>query len=99
MNGYALGNLVRIGVTFANSVGTAVDPAVVKCQVYTPAGVTTTYTYGTDAAVVKSTTGIYYLDVDADEIGEWHFRWYATELEQAAAAEESGFIIEPSVFA
>lgn len=96
MNGYVLGNLVRVSVTFVNSVGAAVDPATVKLQVCPPAGATTTYTYGADAAVVKAATGSYYLDVDANTIGEWSFRWYSIGSGQAAA--ESGFVVQPSVF-
>jgi len=96
MNTYVLGNLVRVSAAFTNSVGAAVDPAVVKCQVRKPDGSITTLTYGTDAAVVKSAVGAYYLDVDANAEGVWRYRWYATGSGQAA--DEEAFEILDSPF-
>jgi hypothetical protein len=96
MNSYAVGNLVRVSVAFANSAGTAVDPTVVKVQVRTPAGIITTQTYGVDAAVVRSVAGGYYCDVDANAEGEWSYRWYSTGAGQAAA--EELFMVQTSVF-
>jgi hypothetical protein len=95
MDTYALGNLVRVSAAFTNSVGAAVDPAVVKCQVRTPDGTVTTYTYGTDAEVIKSATGAYYLDVDAATAGEWRYRWYSTGSGQAA---DEGRFYVPTLF-
>lgn len=97
MSTYYVGNLVRISVIFANSVGTAIDPSVVKAQVYSPSEIITTYTYGTDVAVVRDSTGHYHLDVDANAEGVWRYRWYATGTGQAAA--ESCFDAATSVFA
>ncbi len=31
--------------------------------------------YGTDAELVKSATGVYHVDVDADEAGIWRYRF------------------------
>lgn len=96
MGTYYVGNLVRVSVVFTNSVGTAVDPTAVKCQVRTPAGVVTTYTYGTDPEVVKDSTGNYHLDVNASTEGLWRYRWYSTGTGQAAA--EGAFDIPDSLF-
>lgn len=96
MNTYALGNLVRVSAAFTNSAGAAVDPAVVKCQVRTPAGVTTTYTYGVDAGLTRSATGAFYLDVDANAEGVWRYRWYSTGSGQAA--DEAAFEVLVSAF-
>lgn len=77
-NVYDKGDLIRITGTFKDASLVAYDPTVVKCQVQTPAGVETTYTYPTDAAVVKDSTGNYHLDVSANASGTWWYRWYAT---------------------
>lgn len=71
------GVVVRVSAIFTNSAGTAADPATIKFS-YTAAalGVTTTYTYVTDAALVKSSTGNYYVDIDSRESGgmyDWRF--------------------------
>jgi hypothetical protein len=96
MDSYAVGNLVRVSVAFADSTDAAVDPSVVKVQVRTPAGTISTKTYGTDAAVKRASVGHYYLDVDASSPGEWMYRWYSTGTGQAAA--EGVFTVEASVF-
>ena len=83
-NTYDIGDLVRVTGTFTNAAGTATDPAVVKFSYRDPSENITTLTYGTDAAVVKSATGIYYSDVSIDEAGVWWFRWFSTGTGQAA---------------
>jgi hypothetical protein len=86
MNVYVKGNLVRVSASFTNEAGAALDPTVVKCVVLEPGDVlATTYTYGTDVAVVKDSTGHYHLDIDADEAGEWRYRWYSTGTGQSAS--------------
>lgn len=66
MNQYQRGDLVRTTATFTNLGGTATDPTTVTATVTNPAGSATAYVYGTDAALVKSATGVYYVDVDAN---------------------------------
>lgn len=85
MDIYAEGKKVRLTGTFTTSAGVAQDPTTVKVAVETPSGTTTTYTYGTDAGVIKSGTGVYYIDVDTTgEPGVWYYRWYATGTGQTA---------------
>lgn len=97
MNSYDKGDLVRVTGTFTNASDAATDPTTVTCKVKTPAGVTTTYLYGTDAALVKDSTGVYHLDITASTSGQWWYRWEGTgAVEQA---DEDTFIIEPSAFA
>ena len=57
-----------------------------------PSGNTTSLTYGVDAALVKDSTGVYHVDVDADEVGWWHYRVYSTGTGQAAAAPQRFFV-------
>lgn len=91
-NTHDKGDLVRCTGTFTDSDGDAQDPTAVYFQVMTPANETTTYTYGEDDEVVKASTGIYYVDVDANAEGKWRYRFYSTGTGQAA--EEELFWVE-----
>ena len=51
-----------------------VDPDVVTFTVKTPAGVSTAYVYGVGVAVVRETTGDYYMEIDLATAGSWHYR-------------------------
>jgi hypothetical protein len=97
MNTYDVGDLVRCSGAFTNASGVAQDPSVVRFQVRTPGGAITSYTYGTDAALVREdSTGNYHVDVSASEVGTWYYRWYSTGTGQAAG--EEGFIVGESEF-
>ncbi len=96
MNSYHVGDKVRCTGTFETAAGTDTDPSAVYCRVKTPSGTTTTYTYGVDAALVKSATGIYYVDVSITEAGTWHYRFYSTGTGQAAG--EESFVAKDSFF-
>lgn len=95
-NHYDKGDLVRCTGTFTDASGTAQDPAAVLFKYQDPSGNATTYTYGTDAELVKSSTGVYYVDVDADEAGVFLYRFYSTGTGQAA--DEGFFRVEESKF-
>jgi len=95
-NSYDKGDLVRISAAFTNSAGTAIDPTAVLCKFTDPSGNTTTYTYNTDAELVKDSTGNYHVDIDADEAGLWYYRFYATGTGQSAA--EDNFHVKTSKF-
>lgn len=91
IDAYDLGDLLRVTGTFTNSAGTVQDPTVVKFAFKNPAGSVTTYTYGTDAELVKSSTGIYYVDVNCSSAGTYFVRWYSTGTGQAS--EEDMFYV------
>ena len=95
-NHYSKGDLVRIRGVFSDSDGVAQDPAAVFCKYTNPAGTTTTLEYSADAALVKSATGIYYVDVDASTAGAWPYTFYATGSGQSAA--EAFLRVEASKF-
>ena len=84
MANYDKGDLVRCAAAFTNTAGTAIDPTAVLFKVKDPSGNITTYTYLTDAELVKDSTGNYHVDVDADEVGTWYYRYYSTGTGQAA---------------
>lgn len=95
-NTYDYGDLVRVIGTFTDAAGAATDPTAVLCKVRDPSGNVTTLTYGTDTALVKSATGMYYTDINVDEVGTWHYRFYSTGTGQAAG--ESMFYARASAF-
>lgn len=94
---YSVGDSVRITGTWTNAAGTAVDPAGVFAAYRDPSGNTTTLTYGVDAELVKDSTGVYYVDVDADEAGWWHYRFYSTG-EGKAASKPLAFVVAVATF-
>ena len=75
-NEYEVGDAVRCAGAFANIAGTAVDPENIHFQHRDPAGNITSLKYLLDVAVVKDSTGNYHVDVDADEAGDWWYRFY-----------------------
>jgi hypothetical protein len=43
-------------------------------------------TYGVGAELVKDSTGVYHVDIDADEAGKWLYRFYSTGTGQASSS-------------
>lgn len=66
-NIYDGGDLVRCSGVFKNSAGTAIDPTTVKFSFYwqSASSTITTYVFGTDAELVKDSTGNYHVDIDS----------------------------------
>ena len=81
------GQSFRHTYTFRNAVGEAYDPTTVTYKVLEPDGVLTTYTYGVGAFITKSSTGVYYVQVNADKHGHWTSRWAGTATGYADADE------------
>ena len=93
-NHYQVGAEVRCWVTFQDSSGAAQDPTGVNFKYLDASNSSTSYNFGADAELVQSATGIYYVDVDADEAGAWRYRWWSTGT--GKAAEEGYFRVEES---
>lgn len=91
---YAEGTEVRVSALFTVA-GTPTDPTTVTAIIRDPDGVETTYLYGTDAELVKDSTGAYHVDVDADVAGRWVYRFAGTGTAQAAL--DQVFLVEGSV--
>ena len=91
---YGKGDLVRVTGVFTDSDGVETDPTAVLFKYKTPAGSTTTLTYGVDGALVKSATGIYYVDVSVTESGRWWHEFSSTGTGQAV--DEAYFECRPS---
>lgn len=86
---------VRISGAFTVS-DVATDPTAVTFKIKDPSSNITTYVYGTDAEVVKASTGNYYVDYDVDEVGVWYFKWRGTGA--VVAANESEFYVQETEF-
>lgn len=96
---YDKGDLVRCSAEFRDPLDddALVDPATVRFKFETPAGVETTYVYGTDAQLVKESTGVYYVELNANAAGRWTYRFESTGGFQTAG--EESFTVRASVFA
>ncbi len=95
---YDVDDVVPIRASFRNAAGTAADPTTVVARVKDPAGTIITYTYGTDAALVKDGVGEYHVDVAVGaQVGRWYYRFKGTGT--VAVSEENYFIVDPSEFA
>jgi len=83
---YDIGDLVRCKGTFAETTApyTAVDPTTLTFKCESPSGTVTTLVYGTDGALLRLTTGEYYVDVTPDEAGTWTYKFIATGTGQSA---------------
>lgn len=95
-NTYDTGDQIRITGTFTNSTSVTVDPTAIVYKHKDPSGNTATLTYGTDPQPVRSTKGIYYVDLTLDEAGIWHDRWAGTGT--AVAAAEHYWFVRDSEF-
>lgn len=95
INSYQQGQRVRVTGTFTlNSVAT--DPTAITFAWRNPAGTLTTLTYGTDAALVRSSAGVYYVDLSTATSGVYTYRFRGTGTVETA---DSGqFTVLPSDF-
>lgn len=82
---YDRGDLVHLTGTFRDINGTLQDPTAVTFKARSPSGAVTTLVYGSDAAVVRASAGIYTVDLSLTEDGLWTYRWESTGTGQAAA--------------
>lgn len=73
-----LGDKCRLTCTFTNLAGADTDPTAVTFKMMEPDSTVTTYVYGVDAELVKSATGIYYVEWTADQAGRHLYRFVGT---------------------
>lgn len=92
---YDIGDTVRCTATFTTA-STAVDPTTVIARVNTPLGVTTSYVYGTDAALLKDGIGVYHIDIYPANAGKYTYRFEGGGV--AGSAVEATFNVRVSAF-
>lgn len=93
---YQKGDLARATGVFTDTNGDPVDPTGLTFTMTSPSGIVTAYVYGTDAALVQSVAGTYYVDVNLNESGDWRYQWVATGNGQTVG--DGQWIVEPSYF-
>jgi len=92
---YDKGDLVRCSASFTDAAGTAFDPANVFFALREPTGAKVTFQYGVDAELVRDSTGVYHIDINASAPGHWWYRFYSTGSGQAAG--EGVFVVRRSM--
>lgn len=95
-----VGDTVRFSVEFRDASDQLADPSAVTFRWKLPdasGGTEASYVYVTDAELVKSATGQYYVDLAiSDDPGTWKWRWVGTGA--LGAADEGFVIVQPSEF-
>ena len=91
---YDIGDQVRCTGTFTDINGVAADPTVVTFSYRLDTGDVTALVYGVDAAVKKTSTGIYYVDITIATAGTYFFKWAGTGT--TIAAGEDWFEVQRS---
>ncbi len=92
---FPIGNVIRSDNTFRDSNGDLADPTTVSLKFESPAGVITTYVFGTDAELTKVSTGVYRVDISASESGFYHLRWLSTGTGEAS--DKTSFKVRPGL--
>jgi nitrogen fixation protein FixH len=88
---------MTVSVSFTDSDGTAVDPDTVTFKLREPCGTITSYVYGTDSEVARSSAGNYTATFTPDKGGRWFCRWESTGTGKKTTADEM-FIVTASPF-
>ena len=94
INVYQEGDIARISGVFKNAAGAATDPTTVSFKYINPSGTVVTLVYLTDAALVRSSAGDFYVDININEPGTWFYRFIGTGAVQVV--EEGQFGVEAS---
>lgn len=93
-NFYDPGDSVKCSINFQNSTPVDADPTTVKGMFRNSSGTWTTYTFGTDAQLVKDSTGDYYFFVyipnSAAAKGEWVYRFEGLDASSNPLASAEG---------
>lgn len=78
------GTIIRAKVTYTDpDTGVVIDPNEVSVIVRSPDGALTTYEYGTDAQLVRTGVGLYYVLITLAAVGTYKWKWTGTASEQA----------------
>jgi hypothetical protein len=92
-----VGTPVRLTINLTDTGCDPVDPDTVLIKVKSPCGTITTYTYGTDTEVGRTSAGLYTADITPDDGGRWHYRWETTGTE-TTVTQEGNILVQYSPF-
>ena len=95
MSRFTKGQLVEVAATFTTD-DIPTDPTLVVFRVIRPFGPEESYTYGVDSEVIKSSTGLYKMDILCDDSGEFWYRVEGTGM--VTDAFEGSFLVRSSPF-
>lgn len=87
MNKYPFGTSVEVDGSFEDKLGRAYDPATVMCKIRDPDFIETTFTFGTDMALVKDVTGKYSMWMLPNKAGTWGYRFVGANPQSVADEE------------
>ena len=93
-NVYAVGTKIRLSAAFTDLSDAASDPGGILFKIRAPDGMVTTYTYGSDVALVKDATGNYHVDWLIAASGVHRYGFYG--ITSGQAVDESSFRAKPS---
>lgn len=79
----------RLQYTVTDENNSVTDPSTINLRVTKPDGTSTDYSYAAET-LTKDSTGIYYVEVVMDQVGDWNIRWETTAPQ---TAEEGSFIV------
>jgi hypothetical protein len=85
---------VRTEVTFRDIAGALYDPAAVRFRLRPPTGAVQVWTYQTGAEIVRTSVGLYRIDVTLATAGVWVWRWEGGD--DVATTAEGSVAISPS---
>ena len=85
INEYDVGDRVELEFRFYNDDLAPADPTVTSVKVRKGNGITTTYTYPADAALVRVSAGVFRLALTVDVPGTWTYKGIGT-----GAVEQTG---------
>lgn len=91
------GTPFRLTNTYTDNAGDYVDPTTVTLYVQDPAGNQSSYVYGTDTEMGRSSAGNYYADITMTSGGRWFYRWLTTG-DGTTIANEGDVLVQRSPF-
>jgi len=90
------GTSIKLSGEFKTPAGALFDPTTVLCRVKVPAGTETTFTYGTDIALIKDSTGLYSMWYLPATVGSYTVRFKGSGGQSIAS--EQNFTVTGSAF-
>lgn len=94
---YDIGDVLRTRGAYTDINDAPIDPSAVYVSVKTPAGIVTTYTYGSGPDIQRSDVGDYFYDLTFTAPGRWYVRHYSTGIGESS--EETMYFVRKSQFA
>ncbi|MBL4763501.1 MAG: hypothetical protein JKY93_12495 [Gammaproteobacteria bacterium] len=90
---FNIGDLHRASITFSGLDGAPADPTTISFLMREPDGEITTFIYGTDAELVKDSTGRYHVDFTYQQSGRHFLKWTGTGAVELAESVET-YVVE-----